>query len=69
MGEVKGNPEGESSPGTVDAQDPFKMSRIGRHTLIYGLGVVLSKAVSFFMLPIYTRFLTRRTTVSWNSLR
>lgn len=58
MGEVNGKPEGASSPGTVDAHNPFKMSRIGRHTLIYGLGVVLSKAVSFFMLPIYTRFLT-----------
>lgn len=37
---------------------PFKMSRIGRHGLIYGVGVLLSKAVAFLMLPIYTRYLT-----------
>jgi len=37
---------------------PFKMSRIGRHGLIYGGGVVLSKAVAFLMLPIYTRYLS-----------
>jgi O-antigen/teichoic acid export membrane protein len=37
---------------------PFKMTRIGRHGLIYGGGVVLSKAVAFLMLPIYTRYLT-----------
>ena len=37
---------------------PFKMSRIGRHGLIYGAGVVLSKAVAFLMLPIYTRYLS-----------
>ena len=29
-----------------------------RHTLIYGLGTLLSRAVSFFMLPVYTRLLT-----------
>src|SRR2546421_8202209 len=37
---------------------PFKMSRIGRHGLIYGIGVLLSKAVAFVMLPVYTRYLT-----------
>ena len=37
---------------------PFKMSRIGRHGLIYGGGIVVSKAVAFLMLPIYTRYLT-----------
>jgi O-antigen/teichoic acid export membrane protein len=37
---------------------PFKLSRIGRHGLIYGGGVVLSKAVAFLMLPIYTRYLS-----------
>ena len=34
------------------------MSRVGRHTLVYGAGVLLSKAVSFIMLPVYTRYLT-----------
>ena len=37
---------------------PFHMSRIGRHGLIYGTGVILSKAVAFVMLPVYTRYLT-----------
>ncbi len=31
---------------------------MGRDTLIYGVGVVLNRAVSFFMLPVYTRYLT-----------
>jgi O-antigen/teichoic acid export membrane protein len=32
--------------------------RLGRDTLAYTLGVVLSRAVGFVMLPVYTRFLT-----------
>ena len=32
--------------------------RLGRDTLIYGTGVVLSRAASFVMLPIYTHYLT-----------
>lgn len=31
---------------------------IARHTIIYGLGTVLQKGVSFLMLPLYTRLLT-----------
>lgn len=31
---------------------------MAKHSLIYGLGMVLTRAVSFFMLPIYTRYLT-----------
>ena len=31
---------------------------VGKHALIYGLGMVLSRAVSFIMLPVYTRYLT-----------
>ena len=34
------------------------MRNLGRHSLVYGLGVILTKAVSFLMLPIYTRLLT-----------
>jgi len=37
---------------------PFNMSRIGRHGLIYGAGLALSKVVAFIMLPVYTRYLT-----------
>jgi O-antigen/teichoic acid export membrane protein len=35
-----------------------EMRRVGRHTLIYGIGVVATKLVSFVMLPVYTNFLT-----------
>ena len=38
--------------------DSFAMRDIGRHGLIYGLGAVMGRAVSFIMLPIYTRYLT-----------
>jgi O-antigen/teichoic acid export membrane protein len=34
------------------------MRALGRDTLVYGLGVVLSRVVSVLMLPIYTQFLT-----------
>lgn len=31
---------------------------LARHTVIYGIGVILGRAISFLMLPIYTRYLT-----------
>lgn len=31
---------------------------LARHTIIYGAGIVISRLVSFVMLPIYTRYLT-----------
>ncbi len=33
------------------------MRQLGRDTVIYGLGVILSRAVSFVLLPVYTRYL------------
>jgi O-antigen/teichoic acid export membrane protein len=36
----------------------FAMRGVGRHTLIYGLGIVLSRSISLLMMPVYTRFLT-----------
>ena len=36
----------------------FSMRHIGRHSLIYGAGVMLNRAVAFLMLPVYTRMLT-----------
>jgi len=36
----------------------FSLKRVGRHTMIYGAGILLNRAVAFLMLPIYTRFLT-----------
>jgi len=44
--------DGGSQPPT------FEMGGVGRHTLIYGTGVLLSNALAFIMLPIYTRYLT-----------
>ena len=32
--------------------------RLGRDTLIYGAGMMLNRAVSFLMLPVYTRYLS-----------
>jgi O-antigen/teichoic acid export membrane protein len=40
------------------SQDRTSFRRLGRDTLIYGIGIILSRAVSFFMLPVYTRYLT-----------
>jgi O-antigen/teichoic acid export membrane protein len=34
------------------------MARVGRHALVYAVGILASKAISFVMLPVYTRFLT-----------
>jgi O-antigen/teichoic acid export membrane protein len=45
----------EAAPAPVA---PFQMSRVGRHALVYGVGILLTKAISFVMLPVYTRFLT-----------
>ncbi len=36
---------------------PFRFRHLGRHGLVYGIGMMLNKAVAFVMLPIYTRFL------------
>ncbi len=35
-----------------------EIKNIGKHTFIYGVGMVLSKLASFIMLPIYTHYLT-----------
>lgn len=35
-----------------------EIEKIGRHTAVYGAGIVVGKLASFVMLPIYTRFLT-----------
>ena len=35
-----------------------QIRKLGKHTLIYATGIVIGKAASFIMLPIYTRFLT-----------
>jgi O-antigen/teichoic acid export membrane protein len=40
-----------SAPATVNRQ-------LGKNALIYGLGMILSRAASFIMLPVYTHLLT-----------
>lgn len=37
-----------------------ELGRFAKHTTIYALGVVLSKAVGFLMIPVYTRLLQPR---------
>ena len=37
-----------------------EIGKLGKHTMIYGIGIVAGKAASFIMLPIYTRYLTPR---------
>ncbi len=35
-----------------------QLLRLSKHSIIYGLGVAVSQAVAFFLLPVYTRYLT-----------
>lgn len=37
---------------------PGALRRVGRHTAVYAVGVLLGKVVAFVMLPLYTRYLT-----------
>jgi O-antigen/teichoic acid export membrane protein len=32
--------------------------RLSKHSIIYGLGVVVSQVIGFFLIPLYTRYLT-----------
>jgi O-antigen/teichoic acid export membrane protein len=45
-------------PNGKPATDPKSLRGLGRDTAIYGLGTILTRVVSFIMLPVYTRFLT-----------
>ena len=35
-----------------------QIKRLGKHAVVYALGVIIGKVASFVMLPIYTRYLT-----------
>ena len=35
-----------------------RLKQLGRDTLIYGFGALISKSINFFLLPVYTRILT-----------
>ena len=43
---------------TAGRASPPKPAGVARQALVYGVGEVLSKAVSFIMLPLYTSYLT-----------
>ena len=47
-----------SSAVAGEVNQPFRMVSIGRHSLVYGAGVLLSKIIAFILLPVYTRYLT-----------
>lgn len=38
--------------------DPHSVRRLGRDSLVYGLGTVLNRIAGFLLLPVYTRYLT-----------
>ncbi|MFT5433545.1 MAG: O-antigen/teichoic acid export membrane protein [Myxococcota bacterium] len=44
--------------GETKADNLSSGKRLGRDTLVYGLAFVLSRAASFIMLPVYTRYLS-----------
>ena len=51
--------ETEASPvPPLEGIAPSPMRGIGKHTLIYGAGILLNKGIAFLMLPLYTRVLT-----------
>ena len=43
---------------TAPSPRPASFRTLGRQTAIYSFGVMLGRAVSFLMLPVYTRYLT-----------
>ncbi|MGM0575124.1 MAG: lipopolysaccharide biosynthesis protein [Myxococcota bacterium] len=43
---------------STKSDDPTSTGRLSRDALVYGLGFVAQRAVSFIMLPIYTRYLS-----------
>ena len=44
--------------GQEEGTAAFKMTGVARHTVVYGLGILLTKGISFILLPLYTRYLT-----------
>lgn len=57
MGSETGPPREETEQRRA-ASSGFSFPSLGRHTLVYGFGIVANKAVAFVLLPIYTRYLT-----------
>jgi len=46
------------SPKHAQSEIRADLKAVGRNTAIYGAGSVISKAVSFLLIPLYTQFLT-----------
>lgn len=47
-----------ADPPAPAGETEQSLRRLGRDTMLYGLGTVLARIVSFVMLPVYTRYLT-----------
>lgn len=49
-----------TDPGTPPTSTAplFGLKSVGRHAVLYAVGNIVSKAVAFVMLPVYTRYLT-----------
>lgn len=56
--EVDASLAGPPATGTTETTAPPARAGVGKQALVYGIGEVLSKAVSFIMLPLYTSYLT-----------
>ena len=35
-----------------------ELKKLGKHTIVYGTGILLGKAIGFFLIPLYTHYLT-----------
>jgi O-antigen/teichoic acid export membrane protein len=51
-------PGEKDAAGSPAAAIPFAMWSVGKHATVYAIGIILSRLVSFLMLPLYTRHLT-----------
>ena len=49
-------PDRVCKPGLVFTQ----LSRLGRHSIVYGLGGLVSRVLAVLLLPLYTRYLLPR---------
>jgi O-antigen/teichoic acid export membrane protein len=54
--EVASQDESVTEP-TSDAPAPFRLASLGGYTMMFAVVTILTKAVSFVMLPVYTRYL------------
>src|SRR5690348_6704770 len=51
-------PSGSVAPPGAPQKAHGPRGAVARNVLVYGLGTVLARAVSFLMLPVYTRYLS-----------